>query len=116
MHAIMDGEATRTTMDEAPPIEEGGVEGVRLDEEMRFLGRVPGEALHHVGGRSAHVGERRMAADLVIARKLQREQEERLARQLAEHCRALAFSNAADKILPAPAEAFQQRRPFALGV
>src|SRR6476620_10165003 len=83
---------------------------MRLDPQVRFNGGMASEALDRISSRRTHVGERRVATNLIVARKLQREEEERLAVERPQRVLSLARTEAVGDVLPAPACCFHQGR------
>src|SRR5207237_8622067 len=108
VYALANAEASRVPVDVAAPVEQRRVERMRLDQEVSIFICVAGEALHHIPSGRAHVRERGVATDLVVAGQLQRKEEEGLAFKGLNDLVRLATTQAADEILPAPAHGFHQ--------
>src|SRR5688572_13770620 len=99
---------------ELGPVEEPAVQRVLLDQQMAVGWRVGREALYCIESGTLHVGKRGMAPDLIIARKLERQQKVWLAFQLFQNrfCAAPPLLFAQE--FPKPAKALDDDRAGAM--
>src|SRR5690348_13920929 len=106
MKALLTPEPLCVLSDESGPTIEAAIEGMRLEQQVRVGRCMSGKALDRIAGSALHVRERRMSANLEVARKLQRKQEQRFAPDLTQDFGSPAPLGLFPSEFPQPTEAF----------